>query len=268
MDLLSLEQRLADLPLGGLRYFDRIDSTNLEAARWVDEEAVDLALVVADEQTAGRGRKGRKWITPSGAALAFSLVIRETALISRESNLQRGGLVRLTALGALAVCLTLKEEYGLPARIKWPNDVLVGGEKLAGVLVETHWYGERLAAAILGVGVNVSPQSVPKNGATSFPATCVESALGAPVQRMAILRAVLGRILSWRRRLFDPAFILTWEENLTWRGEWVQITGENEKSTAQFQLGKIIGLDQQGHLVLCDPNGETFSVKRGGVRQV
>ena len=76
MDLDELKHALAGLPLGEMRYYDTLDSTNLEAARWAEGKAGDLSLVIADEQTAGRGRDGRQWFTPPGAALACSLILR------------------------------------------------------------------------------------------------------------------------------------------------------------------------------------------------
>jgi BirA family biotin operon repressor/biotin-[acetyl-CoA-carboxylase] ligase len=90
-----------------------------------------LALVLADEQTAGRGRSGRRWATPPGAGLAFSLVLLSPPM---EPNL----LSRLTGLGAVAIQRALESKLGLHAQVKWPNDVLIEGSKVAGVLVEAH----------------------------------------------------------------------------------------------------------------------------------
>ena len=150
-----LETRLADLPLGGIRYFERIGSTNDEAAAWLKQGCPDLALVVADAQSAGRGRAGRKWFTPPGAGLAFSLVLR--AGDATRQLLAQGNTARLNGLGALAVCQALQEQHSLPAQIKWPNDVIVNGRKLAGVLAEAHWLGSELSAVVLGIGINLAP---------------------------------------------------------------------------------------------------------------
>jgi BirA family biotin operon repressor/biotin-[acetyl-CoA-carboxylase] ligase len=168
MDQTSLQALLADLPLGSVRYFATVGSTNDLAGRWVEAGAPDLALVAADEQTAGRGRLNRRWITPPSSALAFSLVLK---------NPVEADVLRYTALGALAVCDALNAALSpvLPAQIKWPNDVIATRRKLAGVLAEAHWQGESLTAVILGIGINVAPPSVPPDEQLNYPATCVES---------------------------------------------------------------------------------------------
>ncbi|MBI3739624.1 MAG: biotin--[acetyl-CoA-carboxylase] ligase, partial [Chloroflexi bacterium] len=152
MNQRELQKALSSLPLGGLRYFESIGSTNDEALAWATEGARDLSLVVADEQTAGRGRSGRKWLTPPGSALAFSLILRPT-------EAERTRPARTTGLSALALSDSLRTR-GLAAQIKWPNDVLISGKKVAGILVESVWTGDALDASILGMGVNVLAASV------------------------------------------------------------------------------------------------------------
>ena len=148
MNARALRRILSDLPLGGVRYYPQISSTNDAALAWAAEGAADLALVIADEQTAGRGRVGRSWITPAGAALACSLVLRP-AVEEGES------IALYSALGALAVVSALEEKYGLNPEIKWPNDVLVRGRKLCGILAETVWLGSQAESVVLGIGLNV-----------------------------------------------------------------------------------------------------------------
>jgi len=143
MNQLKLEKQLQGRSLGAIRYFDSITSTNDEAANWIKTDAPDVALVVADEQTAGRGRSGRKWHTPAGSALAFSLVLRSEEQINQLLKYQN--TARLNGLGALAVCQALQNKYELTAQIKWPNDILVQGKKVSGVLAEAHWIGNKLA---------------------------------------------------------------------------------------------------------------------------
>jgi BirA family biotin operon repressor/biotin-[acetyl-CoA-carboxylase] ligase len=272
MNQTQLEKILADLSLGGVRYFDSVGSTNDEAAQWAAQGAPDLALVVTDQQTAGRGRAGRHWFTPPSAGLAFSIVIYPTLEDS-------GSVSRMTALGALAVCDALKNRYHLPAKIKWPNDVLVGEKKVAGVLVEAQWTGDRLGSLILGIGINVSPESVEDAQAREpllrFPATCVDKELGRSVDRMELLYAVLAGILRWRPRLIAPDFLRAWEANLAYRDEWVQIipsgnTGElspmDGKTPSPLQEGQVIGLSNDGSLKLRTRTGEVQSLQFGEVR--
>lgn len=272
MEQTQLENKLADLSLGGVRYFDRVGSTNDEAAQWTSRAAPDLALVVADEQTSGRGQAGRNWYTPQGSALAFSIVVYPTLGDS-------GSVSRMTALGALAVCDTLKNRYHLPAKIKWPNDVLLEDKKVAGVLVEAQWTGDRLGSLILGIGINVTPASIETTLASEpvlhFPSTCIESILGRPLDRLELLYAVLTNFLRWRSRLTAPDFLRAWESNLAYRDEWVQVipsTSTNDllpnlgKESTPIQEGQVIGLSNDGSLKLRTRTGEIITMQYGEVR--
>src|SRR5918996_3412720 len=106
----QLKKALSRLPLGDVRYFDSIGSTNNEALAWATSSAKDLSLVIADEQTAGRGRLDRKWFTPKGTALAFSLILRPTAG-------EKPHLTRVVGLAALAVTDSLRI-HGLVSQVK------------------------------------------------------------------------------------------------------------------------------------------------------
>jgi BirA family transcriptional regulator, biotin operon repressor / biotin---[acetyl-CoA-carboxylase] ligase len=270
MDQASLEIKLADLPLGGVRYFQKTASSNDEAARWIEAGAPDWALVVADQQTAGRGRMGRSWHTPAGASLAFSLVLYPV---------QEGPYIlpRVTALGALAVCDALQSLYGLRPKIKWPNDVLLERRKVSGVLVEAQWSGSQLSALILGIGINVAPASVIEDSRLRFPATCVENVAGHPIERLELLHAVLTNLLEWRPRLASQAFLQAWEERLAFRGEWVQVSpGQSpgkdglpqdlEGLPVPVHEGQVIGLAPDGSLRLRTRTGETVMIHVGEVR--
>src|SRR4030042_3910780 len=109
MDQLILQKALQDLTLGALRYFGSLTSTNDLAARWAQAGAPDLALVVADEQTAGRGRMNRRWFTPPGVALAFSLILKDSGADRPQNVHQPAHLIRYPALGAVAVCEALNQ---------------------------------------------------------------------------------------------------------------------------------------------------------------
>lgn len=275
MDSTSLQQTLADLQLGPLRYFDTIGSTNAEAARWAQEGAPDLSLVIADEQTAGRGRHGRRWHTPPGAALAFSLVLRPENLPGVNSQMVEGNesqrtLSRLAGLGALAVCDGLEDYSGhydkhIHPIIKWPNDVLVNGRKLSGVLAESRWEGDRLDAAILGIGINVAPISIPSESELSFPATCVSEVLAKTVDRVQLLRLVLKALVNWRGQLLSEAFMMAWERRLAYVGQRVRIFMAVADHDDSLVEGDILGLSQDGALRLQTPSGELLNLHSGEV---
>jgi BirA family biotin operon repressor/biotin-[acetyl-CoA-carboxylase] ligase len=274
MDQSTLETRLADLNLPAIRYLDRTDSTNNEASRWISAGARDSALVVADEQTAGRGRGDRRWTTVPGSGLAFSLII---------FPVHHGPFIvpRRTVIGALAVKDALHNLYGLCAQIKWPNDVLLNHKKVAGILTENYWSGDDLTAVILGFGINVTPASVDPAALPvhrfAFPATCVEDALGRPVDRIELIHAVLQEYFAWRPRISSPEFLRQWEANLAFLGEWVQVTpGESfgkdglpvslEKDPTLIGEGKVLGLAPDGALKLLTRSGETVTAQFGEVR--
>jgi BirA family biotin operon repressor/biotin-[acetyl-CoA-carboxylase] ligase len=269
MDLPSLESALADLNLPAIRFFPSIGSTNDEAWRWVDAGAPHCALVVADEQTSGRGRLQRHWVTKAGSALAFSLVLQSPPLTPQR-------ILRLTGLGALAICNALRAKYALSAQIKWPNDILLNQRKVAGILVEARWDGKILKAAIMGIGINIAPESVspvnlPAEG-LNFPATCVENALGHPVDHLELLSASLQEFFSWLPRLSSQEFIHQWEANLAYHDQWVELSVENtaqssrpEASSPPLRVGKVIGLNPDGSLKLLTRSGELMTAQVGEI---
>jgi BirA family biotin operon repressor/biotin-[acetyl-CoA-carboxylase] ligase len=258
MDQRTLETNLADLNLGAIRYFGSVTSTNDLAIRWAQAGGPDLALVVSNEQTAGRGRGDRKWYTPPDSALAFSLVLRP--LVSEEcSNIQL-----FTALGALAVCETLNEAFPVmfPAQIKWPNDIVANRRKLAGILTEAQWQGDQLQSVVIGVGINVAPQSIPPAESIDFPATSVETVLGQNIDRWSMLNAVLTKMIELRTHIASPNFIKAWDLRLAFRGEWVYISQDSEP-VRELQ---IAGLEENGALRVRDRTGDVHSLQVGEIR--
>ena len=250
----ELKKALSRLPLGDVRYFDSIGSTNNEALAWATSGARDLSLVIADEQTAGRGRLDRKWFTPKGTALAFSLILRPSAM-------EKPYLTRSVGLAALAVTDSLRI-HGLVSQIKWPNDVLLNGRKVAGILVESVWSGEEVDCLVIGIGVNVLKGSVPSEEVLLFPAVSLEEALGSDVQREKLLRDILANLIALRPHLGSDSFINSWEKALAFRGEPVQV----EQGDGTVITGKLIGLESDGSLKLSDETGKSVPVRFGDVR--
>jgi len=249
----DLQKKLSGLPLGRIRYFDSIGSTNDEALAWAAQGVCDLSIVIADEQTTGRGRLQRKWFTPKGTALAFSLILRPSAA-------ERSHPARTVGLGALALasaCL----ELGLGAQIKWPNDVLLERKKVAGILVESVWTGDALDALVLGLGVNVLAASVPPEDQVLFPATSLESKLGHSVDRADILYEILSALLHWRSKLGADEFLKAWEDVLAFRGEQVQIFKDDESPL----MGELLGLAPDGGLRLREADNNILTIQFGEI---
>jgi BirA family biotin operon repressor/biotin-[acetyl-CoA-carboxylase] ligase len=239
MEKVILEQYLAKTPVKNYRCFDTIDSTNTEALKWADEGAEDFSLVISEEQTQGRGRFNRKWITAPGSSLAFSLILIPTSA-------EYDNIPLFAPLCGIAIQESLFSLYGLNAEIKWPNDVLLDRKKTAGVLVEAAWVDQKSAGIILGIGINISQKSVPPVLTQLYPATCVEEATGHPVDRFLVLQSIINSIQKWRLKIGTDAFMSHWQAHLAYLGEWVRIEHSGKSSI----IGKVIGIDGQGRLVL------------------
>jgi BirA family biotin operon repressor/biotin-[acetyl-CoA-carboxylase] ligase len=248
----ELNAALRDLPLGGFRFSESIGSTNDEALVWAAQRAPDLSIVIADEQTSGRGRLGRKWFTPPKSALAFSLILRPTSD-------ERKYPARVTGLGALALIDAISK-LGLYAQIKWPNDVLINGKKMAGILVESNWIGDALDTFVLGMGINVLALSVPPADQVLFPATSVETEFGQAISRIELLHDILSSLILWRPKLGLDEFIKTWEASLAFQGEKIQLIKENEPPLN----GKLLGLEIDGSLRLTS-NDKILTVRIGEI---
>jgi BirA family transcriptional regulator, biotin operon repressor / biotin---[acetyl-CoA-carboxylase] ligase len=253
MDEASLKTTLHEIPLGGLRFFPSIGSTNDDALAWATEGAKDMSLVVADEQTAGRGRMGRRWLTPSGSALAFSLILRPQG--------REGAFIgRFSGLGALALVGALKK-HGVAAQIKWPNDVLIREKKTAGILAEVVWMGAEVESVVLGMGVNVAPESIPPSGGLNFPATCIQSEEPGKLLRFDLLKDILTELISLRATLTTDEFLHAWESALAFRDRTVRVwIGATEQVD-----GQILGLEMDGSLRVKITGGEIRAIQFGEV---
>jgi BirA family transcriptional regulator, biotin operon repressor / biotin---[acetyl-CoA-carboxylase] ligase len=263
MNEISLKIILSKLNIGGLRYFDSIGSTNDEALAWAAGDARDMSIVVADEQTQGRGRLQRKWFTPKGSALAFSIILRPSADGALRSHLSR--TVGLAALSVADSCL----KHGLATRIKWPNDILLNGKKAAGILIETVWSGADVDSLVLGMGVNILAESVLPDDELRFPATSLEDELGNdPPAREDFLFDILSAFISRRKSIATHEFLKDWNDLLAFRGEQVEVTydlGADGKVSGSPVTGVLIGLEADGSLRLDNSKDEPVIVQFGDV---
>ncbi len=135
-----------------IKWFEELDSTNNELLRHI-RDYDNLSVIVAVSQTAGRGQRGNRWLSEPGDNLTFSLLIRPEALPARE-------VMALTCLATLAVRDTLRDE-GVPAVIKWPNDIYVGKRKICGMLVENGLDGTDIDWSVIGIGINLNQTVFP-----------------------------------------------------------------------------------------------------------
>jgi BirA family biotin operon repressor/biotin-[acetyl-CoA-carboxylase] ligase len=241
---------LADLDRP-LRYFDQIGSTNSEAAAWALAGAPEGALVLADEQIAGRGRHGRAWQAAPGSALLLSIVLRPA--------LAPSDLGRIALLGAVALAEALGG-LGLAPRIKWPNDVQLDRRKVAGILAEGVWHGETLAAVVLGMGINVTRGALSDAEAEAFHATTIEAVLGRTPDRGDLLHGLLARLDAWIPRAADPALLAAWRARNVTLGRQVRV-----QQGDQVLDGLAEDIDPQGALLLRTADGTQHRLLAGDV---
>lgn len=204
-------------PFATLRYAESIGSTNDAALALAAAGEPEGASVLADQQTAGRGRRGRSWSSPPGAGLYLSVILRGNDLT------QLPGIVTLGA--GVAAATAIQTGTGLPVRLKWPNDLVMGPEwrKLGGILCEA----QGNAAVVVGVGINLTEAAHPPD--VSARATSVEGELGRSIDRAAIVVECLAglRALADAIRAGKSATIVSgWRERAAegWRAapvEWV-----------------------------------------------
>ena len=172
-----------------------VDSTQAVAFALAERGAADRTVVVADEQSAGSGRRGRTWRAPAGTSLLASILVR--------SRLPRPLLATLSPTAAVATAEALRRVAPVLARVKWPNDVLVDGKKIAGILLESR-VGAAAPVTILGIGVNLGQREFPPELAGI--ATSVALETGRSVDRDAMLAVLLEEFDAWRARLEGEGF--------------------------------------------------------------
>lgn len=231
-----------------------VGSTNdwLKAA--ASEGAPEGLAVFAEEQTAGRGQAGRHWVAPLGCCLLTSILFRPR--LSPEK------LYYLTMIGACAAAAAAIEVTGLPVQLKWPNDLIVEGGKLGGVLVESSIVDGQVESAILGIGLNVN---ISRRALTQIPgATSLQAGLSRQVNRNLLARALLRGLDERYTLVCDGdlgAVFSEWRERLATIGRWVDLHRDAEVEGPLFALQ----VTDQGALILLRPDGTTFTVVAGEV---
>lgn len=233
----SLHAALGERPF---RFYARVGSTQDLAREWAlaNPDLPDGAVVIAEEQTAGRGRQGRVWHSPPASAIMCSVVVRP--------DVQPEQLPRLVMAGGVAVAETLNALLPGKVALKWPNDVLVGGKKISGILSEATWIGDRLAAVVIGIGINIRTDFTQTPLADQ--ATSLESELGHAADRHPILANLLGHLDTWSRLVRDPVLVETWQRWLGTLGKHVRVYTDPQKAESPFFAGIAERVDENGAL--------------------
>jgi BirA family biotin operon repressor/biotin-[acetyl-CoA-carboxylase] ligase len=252
MDETSLKKSLAGIPVSEIRYFPIIGSTNDEAIRWASEGAPDASMVIADYQTSGRGRMGRKWTTQPGSSLAFSMILHPSP---RELD----SITLFSPLAAIALCQVMTSEYKLESSVKWPNDVLINSRKVCGILVESNWLGDQVQGVIIGTGINILQGSVPSDENLLYPATSIEEEFHYPVEREKILSSFMNQFFYWRPQLGSKLFLDFYKEKLAFINQRVSIIQPGQENTH----GIVLGISSSGDLLLKTGDEKVKHIKAG-----
>lgn len=241
-----------------LRHLETVDSTNREAERWALNGAPHGALVVAEHQSAGRGRLGRTWCDRPGESLLFSVVLRPPT--------PAGGAPLFTFVAAVALAETCVSWVAIEqVAIKWPNDVLLGGRKVAGILLELRAAGQEIEHLVLGVGINVGGDAgdlPPTVGAGVT--TLAEAAGGGPVPtRLAVLCRVLERLEAG----YDAFCAAGPSPVVECWNRWFRMAGKPivVHTPAGRVVGTALGLGPAGQLRVADHGGTVREVFAGDV---
>ncbi|HKR14117.1 MAG TPA: biotin--[acetyl-CoA-carboxylase] ligase [Pyrinomonadaceae bacterium] len=219
--------------------FESLPSTNTEVARQASAGAAEGLAIIADEQTAGRGRLQRAWSSPKGAGLYFSLLLRPTIAVKQWPL--------ITFMAALAVGDALHEACDVTTDIKWPNDLLSGERKICGILAESVETPTG-RAVVLGIGVNLTSGAYPADIAAA--ATSVSEASGRTVERETLLAALVQALSRWYSLLHEPdgpaKIVAAWASRSSYaNGKAVQVANGDE-----VWQGITCGVENDGALRL------------------
>lgn len=250
-------------------YYPVTGSTNT-IAQELASSVPDGTLIITDEQTRGRGRLGRRWFAPPGSALLMSLILHPPAPLAP---------IHLSALCSLAWRNALAEVGGLQAAIKWPNDLLLNGRKVAGLLTETVYNGSRLQAVITGMGVNVHQDKetldAASTGTGGTPATSIDIEAGRWVSRIDLLVAFLAaaeyryfallQALETQGDAAPVALCHEWARHMETIGKHVRVRSNTTPDATLLAEGIAEGVDSNGALLVRDAAGQLHTVLAGDV---
>ncbi|WP_409288927.1 biotin--[acetyl-CoA-carboxylase] ligase [Peribacillus sp. SCS-37] len=231
-------------------YHDSLDSTQKAAHALADKGAEEGTLVIANEQTAGKGRLLRSWHSARGTGIWMSLILRP--------NIPMQDAPQLTLLAAAAIVQAFEEAANLSPSIKWPNDILINGKKVTGILTEMQAEADRIHSVIIGIGINVNQELQDFPEEIRGTATSLAIQAGEPISRTEVIQTFL--------RKFENLYELYIKEGfkpikLLWESYAISLGCEIKATTLSGVLfGKAVGITDEGVLLLQEENGQIHRI--------
>lgn len=221
-------------------YFDTIDSTNIKAQELAEKGYLSGTLVVADKQESGKGRRGRSWVSPSGTGIFMTLMIKP--------DINPNNASMLTLVAALAVAKAITSVTGEKALIKWPNDIVVNGKKVCGILTEMNAQFDYINHIVVGIGINVHNESFPEEISQMASSLMIEAG-GKRFHRAQII----AETMSYFEQYYDTflktqdlsALVREYDELLVNRNKSVRVLDPKEPFD-----GKAMGITPKGELIV------------------
>jgi BirA family biotin operon repressor/biotin-[acetyl-CoA-carboxylase] ligase len=236
-----------------LIFFESTDSTNTQASLLAKKGGENGTVVIADQQTEGKGRMGRVWISPAHSNLYFSILLRPSIVPQSASW--------IPLVSGVALVKGIAAYTGLSPRLKWPNDLLISGKKVGGILIEAHIVSNQIHYLVLGVGINVNMTQFPEE--IALLATSLSKELGHSCQREPLLIRLLEEIESQLNDFYESGPDKTsiyWIQHSDTIGKEVTVTLGN-----QVIKGKAVDLDPHGGLIIEKRDGTKTTVLTGDV---
>lgn len=233
-----------------IHYEESVDSTQKIAHRLANEGAPEGTIVIAEEQISGRGRMDRKWHSPKYTGIWMSVILRP--------NIPPPRAPQLTLIAAVAVVQAIEEFTGLTPQIKWPNDILMNGKKVTGILTELQADSDRIMSIIIGMGINVNQQTEDYPDELQAIATSLSIEKGESLQRSDLIKALLNKLEQLYILYLDKGF---YPIKLLWEGYAVSIGRNITARTITGSIyGKALGITEDGVLMIEDTKGKVHHV--------
>ena len=236
-------------------FYPRVSSTQEVARGLAEQEAEEGTVVLAGEQTEGRGRWGRTWVSPPGSGLYLSVILRP--------RLSPSQITQIPLVASVGVAEAIRQATSLRPEIKWPNDVTVNGKKLAGILSELSVQGERTNYVILGIGINVNTDIQLLPDKVRDAATSLAEETGGSVSRAKLLRCLLDELGVVYHEFITRGFASLrerWKLLSSTLGNLVRISN----GAVEIE-GKAVDIDPDGALIVQQQNGSRARITAGDV---